>query len=115
MDNTVGELKKAEDLWSEKLILLQQLSHRLLYQGYDDTYESVVCRTQHCLAEMQKVANDFPGREPWGKGYADACIGLRAVLSQLGESLKVMAKAKEASTIAASDASWKRVLESSRR
>ena len=112
MNDTVHELKTAADRWNNKMQLLEQLSRRLVLQNYDDTYESTITRTQYCLSEMMKIAEDFPGREPWGKGYREALDSLRVVLSQLeNEDLKALVKAKQAAATAVLDAGWERVAE----
>jgi hypothetical protein len=115
MANTVQELNSSESQWMKQMKLLEQISRRLLEQTYDDTYESTVSRARACLAEMSKLAKDFPGREPFGKGYADALSGLRACLSHLEGSLKLLAEAKKAAFVEGAKRGWESVLESSRR
>ena len=115
MDTTVQQEKSAQDQWNRHMQLLAQLSRRLLEHSYGDTYLSAVSQVQHVLTEMQRIAQDFPGREPYGSGYRDAHDGLRSVLVQLEADLKALTAAKQAAMVAAADISWGRVLEESQR
>jgi hypothetical protein len=116
MDNTTQELNSACAKWNRQMRLLQQVSSRLLECSGDfEIYEWNIVQTRRCLTEMQKLAVDFPAHAPYGEGFENALSCLRTCLSSLQESLKVMGQAKQAATVAASEASWGRVLEESQR
>lgn len=113
MDNTVQQEKSAQEQWNRQMLLLTQLSHRLLQEGFNDTFVAMAVRTQHVLKEMQRLAEDLPGFEPFGSGYRDAHAQLKSVLVQLEADLKTLTKAKEAGAVAAADAGWARILKQS--
>jgi len=112
--NVIQQEKTAEEQWNHQLILLQQLSQRLLSTPFSDTYGGMVDSTQRCLEEMRAIAENFPGFEPFGNTYRDSLLGLRKCLESLQESLKLMHRAKEAAYADGSNSGWRRVLESTR-
>ena len=109
-NNIVQELKQAQERWMTQMQLLQQLSNRLVSQSYDDTYVSAVTQAKACLARMSTIAEDFPGREPFGPGYRDACAGVRACLTHLQDTLPLLVKAQKAIFADGMQGGWEGVL-----